>query len=337
MAAEAKKSVHFAPQPTYGSVPEVPTAAQAEKEEEEEEEPTVAPPQKARGAPSFRANLLVIGLTLVIPWLFFAIVFLVMSFSIRYQYPGISYLVVLLCFLAVTGLQGISSWNAMKGKDATWFLVMCGLSFTALVLGCYFGGINYRHNTLPVQDALRLNTYASVDPLTDQGSQVMDAGQITFSADAGLDLHRAMAFRNGKMYCVTPIVNKKIPGGLDQKYDFWAVGTNCCSGNAADFHCGEYDNPYAHSGLRVTSEYLIPYFKLAVKQAEATYGIQAPHPVFLSWLQDPLDEVSASGDAASRYYAVGLYSYLVGQLVAVGAFALVLTNLGPWLAGGVPC
>mmetsp|Transcript_71910 Transcript_71910/g.194524 ORF Transcript_71910/g.194524 Transcript_71910/m.194524 type:complete len:327 (+) Transcript_71910:107-1087(+) len=326
MAKKEKKSVHFAPHPTYGAVPEA-----------QEEETAVQPPEKARAAPSFRDNLLLVGLTLAIPWLFFAIVFLVMSFSIRYHYPEICFLVVFLCFSALASLQSISSLSAMKGKDATWLLVMCGLSFTALVLGCHFGNINFRRNTVPVQDALRLNTYQGVDPLTDQGSAVMDAGHISFTKDAALDLKRAMAFRNGRMYCVTPIVNTKVPGGLDQRYDFWAVGTDCCSGNAADFHCGEYDNPYAHAGLRVTSEDLVSYFKLAVRQAEATYGVQAPHPVFLTWLQDPLDAASASQDAAWRYYMAGLYGYFLGQVVAVGAAALVLTDLGPWLVGGEPC
>jgi len=313
----------FAPQPTYGSMPEGAW-----------EEPA-APPQKAKGMPSFKANLLVIGLTMAIPWVFFMIVFAVMSFSIRYNYPGICYMIVFLMFSAVTSLQSISTLNAMKGKDTTWFMVMSGLAFTALVLGCSFGSINYRHNTQPVQDALRLNTYDKIDPLTDRGSQVMDAGQIRFTQETTLDLKKAMAFRNGKMYCVTPIVNKKLPGGIDQSYDFWAAGTNCCSGNAADFHCGEYDNPYAHAGLRVTSEYEVPYLKLAVKQAEATYNIKASHPIFVTWLQDPLDEVSAAQDAAMRYYMTGTYSYLLGQIIAVGAFALALTNLGPWLAGSV--
>lgn len=287
-------------------------------------------PQKGKLRSDWKADALPICLSVVVPWLVFVVVFGAMSFSIRYWYPSVSYALVFFCIVVVLGLGGLSGLFAMKGRDPTWFGVMAALGLVAVVLGCCFGGINFHHNIQPFHDAMRLNSYEDVDPNTEHGNQVMDAGQIHFTKAASLDLNRAMGFRNEHMYCVTPIINKQA-SSPDGRYDFWAVGTNCCSGHPQDFHCGEYDNPYAHSGLRVTSDLKLPYFRLAVKQAEAAFNIKAPHPVFLTWLQDPVDELLAASDTAKHYYNVGLYSYLIGQCVVVGTLSVFLTSLGPWM------
>merc|ERR1719401_1001055 len=100
-------------------------------------------------------------------------------------------------------------------------------------------------------------------------------------------------------------------------YDFWAVGINCCSGHASDFACGEVSNINAHSGLRLMREDQRAYFRLAVQQAEATYNINANHPIFFYWMQDPLIEINSYQDDANAYLLIGLIGFFVIQLLLV--------------------
>merc|ERR1740117_1536623 len=125
----------------------------------------------------------------------------------------------------------------------------------------------------------------------------MDAGRMTFAKGSRLDLTKSMAFRNVDTYCVAPIVGKNETNQTRRtSYDFWAVGLNCCTGRVGDFNCGEYNNPHALSGLRVMQEEQRNFYHLAVNQAEASYGIQANHPLFFYWMQDTTAEVSAYAD-----------------------------------------
>merc|ERR1712124_161832 len=104
--------------------------------------------------------------------------------------------------------------------------------------GMVLGDMNYWENLQPYYDIIHLNEYTSVDPSQMSGQQLMDAGRVIFSEKSKLDLTKSMGFKNMDTYCVAPITM-----GTDtlETYDFWAVGMNCCSGNSADFHCGEYD------------------------------------------------------------------------------------------------
>eukprot|EP00443_Scrippsiella_acuminata_P017585 CAMPEP_0115252966 /NCGR_PEP_ID=MMETSP0270-20121206/44425_1 /TAXON_ID=71861 /ORGANISM="Scrippsiella trochoidea, Strain CCMP3099" /LENGTH=235 /DNA_ID=CAMNT_0002668449 /DNA_START=69 /DNA_END=773 /DNA_ORIENTATION=- len=183
------------------------------------------------------------------------------------------------------------------------------------------GDMNFSSNLQPFYDVLNLNYYAGVDPLKLQGQQLMDAGRIIFTENARLDLSRSMGFKNSEIYCVAPVtvVSKNVSHADLMTYDFWAVGMNCCSGNAkaADFSCGDYNNPRAHAGLRLMRDDQRAFFRLAVQQAEAAYNIKAVHPLFLHWMQDPMAEVNSYQDNGYRYYLIGIWSHFGIQLFLV--------------------
>merc|ERR1719502_1744702 len=111
---------------------------------------------------------------------------------------------------------------------------------------------------------------------------------IQFTKGSSLWLQRSIGFKNEDVYCVAPI---RSANNTQSTFDFWAVGINCCSGHAPDFQCGEFSNPMARSGLRVMDLQARDNFRLAVKEAEAAFNIQAPHPVFMHWMMDPQAEV----------------------------------------------
>merc|ERR1719183_3474586 len=142
----------------------------------------------------------------------------------------------------------------------------------------------------------------------------MDAGSVNFVNTTFVNTKMGMGFRNDEVYCVAPITSVQEPLA---SYDFWAVGMNCCSGAAADFQCGDYNNPHAHAGLRWMKDSQRAFFRLAVQQAEATYGIHAQHPLFFSWVQDPVAEQNSYRADGMKFYTLGMFGYFFIQLFFV--------------------
>merc|ERR1719352_1166452 len=110
-------------------------------------------------------------------------------------------------------------------------------------------------------------------------------------------------------------------------YDFWAVGTDCCSEVAADFRCGEYSNGRARAGLRLMDSATLPYYRLAVNQATAQFGVHATTPLFFTWTQDPLNDIQKlmdAGFALFQFSALASLATLVSLVVLLSfRFALI--------------
>jgi hypothetical protein len=108
-------------------------------------------------------------------------------------------------------------------------------------------------------------------------------------------------------------------------YDYWAVGTNCCSHHLFDFDCGEWNNPAAHSGLRVLDETSRSYYMLAVQQAAAAYDIPVEHPVFMYWVQRPQDQIL--GYKAESYFSLGIGTFYTFFLSLLGTILLSIVYM----------
>lgn len=295
---------------------------------------------KAKAAQANRRfNMSAVCLCLFVPWLLFCIMYAVMSFSLHYESKPLTYLCVLLGFVFVAITAKLAYEAATKeDSDARWFIFLAVTCFIAWAMGVVLGDVNYFYNLEPYYEVSQLNTYPNVDPANTPGQQVMDAGRVTFTKGSGLDLTKPMWFRNMDTYCVVPIVNPgpeangqatttKAPDKARQQpenYDFWAVGLNCCSsgknkqaGGMVEFTCGEWSNPRASSGLRVMREDQRAFYRLAVQQAEATYGIRANHPMFFFWLQDPQNEFDHDLHEGFKYYLFGVFSFFALMLSLV--------------------
>lgn len=277
------------------------------------------------------ANLVAIIACLFIPCIIFVAVSGVQTFSMHYENASLSQLVSMVLLLVVV-LFAYFAVMAVRRKtegvsEPIWYVFIFVTSLLAWIIAYTHGQSNYASNMKPYFDVQQLNVYASVDPSQYRGNQLMDAGRITFTPGSHLDLSLSMGFRNLDTYCVAPVISGRGNSSNVTTYDFWAVGLNCCSGHAPDFHCGEYNNVRAISGLRLMREDQRAFFRLAVQQAEAAYGIQALHPIFMYWMQDPIAEVNAYQDDGYKYFLLGAILFAMVQLVLVVVLAVVIAKV----------
>jgi len=199
-----------------------------------------------------------------------------------------------------------SFWeNVRLGGIGTNFVTnMAICSLGALAAGTILGDRNYWLYGTNVYSYRDLVSYVDIDPAKDSGQAFMDSGHAYFREKSMVLRQRFSKFRNGDVYCVAPIVNgmfthefaQASPGENSMKgfalppsgtYDWWAVGTNCCDG-ADNFTCGDVKSPVARSGMRLLSDSQRPFYLLAVQEWSATYGLPVRHPLFFTWVSDPL-------------------------------------------------
>lgn len=248
-----------------------------------------------------------IAACLIVPLLIFTVVSYASESFIHYSLNWLHWAICIaaLMIALVFGYMAFTSRKLSVG-------VVFALSLLGWILGVALGNGNYNDHTVPYYDILNLNVYKTVDPSKFTGQQLMDAGQIEFVPGTHMNLSKSYGFKNEDVYCVAPIVGPNAGKEGPEVYDFWAVGLNCCSGHAADFRCGEYNNVNARKGLRLMRDYERNFFRLAVQEAEAAYNIRANFPVFMYWMEHPSDEIDAYQDDASKTFFMG-----------VGIFAIV--------------
>lgn len=272
-------------------------------------------------------SISVIVLCLLIPIGVYASVCAVLSFTVHHNEPVLAYFVVILCAAATFAVGCLATTAARRryvmgdlNREPYWYIFLALTMLGAWVFGVCLGRSNWFNNTLPYEDLQQLSSFPAVDPATMSSRQIMDVGRVHFVEGSAIDLTKSVGFKDTDRYCVAPIIVK---GKQMQNYDYWAIGLNCCSGNAADFHCGEYDNPKARGGLRLMRGDQRAFYRLAVQEAEATFNIKADLPLFFFWMQNPDAEMNSYREDAMRFYLLGLFATSFCQLLL-----LVLAVLG---------
>lgn len=262
-----------------------------------------------------RLNVWMICLMIFLPWALFSCVIAVMSFSWHYQHPSLTFFVISVgvVMVVITFLLALRARKIEK-KEPTWYMFAAAMLTLALVLGCVLGDMNYVYNMLPYYENQVLNAYPSVDPAQDKGQQLMDAGSVYFVSGSRLDKSKAMSFKDLDLYCVAPITSGT---AALSSYDFWAVGVNCCSGSLTDFRCGEFNMKEARAGLRLLDNENSGFFRLAVKQAESAYRIKADHPLFFTWMQDPVAAINKYKEDGFKYCLLAILAYLAFSVLVV--------------------
>lgn len=251
-------------------------------------------------------------LTMVLPVIIFAIVAALMSFKLHYNLCVLAWFLALCCVLPglYAGWIGKKAFDEGYNVQGKWMMILCCSCLFTWLLGLILGSMNYYTNSLPFYEMSGLNYYASVDPSM-SGQSHIDAGRILFQPGSRVALDKAMGVKITGTYCVAPVVMPGHTAGAE--YDYWAVGSGCCSSVQPENHwtCGEIDNPYARAGMRVMSDAARPFYRMAVQEAEATYGIQAKHPIFIHWMQDPAATMDSWHTAATRTYTEQVFAFLV--------------------------
>jgi len=267
-----------------------------------------------------RVNILAVAISFFLPVAVFAAVAASMSFSLRYSASTVSWLIVGVLLLACIAMcyQAYDTfkkrWNGDVNREPFWYIFLAITVLAAWAFGLYLGNLNYWNNTLPYEDLLQLSSHGSVDTSVMTGRQLMDVGQVTFANGTHLDLTKAIGFKNLHEYCVAPIVTGS---AALESYDYWAIGLDCCSGLATDYHCGAFASKDKSGGLRLMREDQRSFYRLAVQQAEANYNIEARHPLFFYYVEDAGSELSAYLQESYKYFLLGLLSFGMCQLMLI--------------------
>lgn len=269
----------------------------------------------------------------LIPWIMFCLMLGLLSFPIHFENGGlINILVVVsLVMIILVGLWTYVEKEARRQHPFTnpsWFpFIFVSLSL-AWILGVILGSVNYMVLLKPYMQTMTMNTYNNINPLLMRGEQLQDAGIVSFGNNSKIDISKAMGFKNYDMYCVAPIsleapIEARERGAT--RLDFWAVDKNCCTSQGKQFKCEMFDIG-GLSGVRLNSDIDRPFYRLAVQEAEALYGIKAKHPIFFHWMRNPLKNVEHKRTKAFKNFLRGVLAYGVFQLFLV-ALAIIRLSL----------
>jgi hypothetical protein len=290
-------------------------------------------PQVAR--PVFKArrriNIIALAMGLFVPWLVFCLIFAMLSFHMHFQYADVCQVISIVVGVSLVGGIVFSLFTMLRqrlseggygDREPSVGLFVCTTALVAFIVATYLGDHNYRTTMVQTYDLLSLNTYEGVDPALMRGQGLMDAGQVRFAEGAQPLLSKAIGFRNEDTYCVAPITGGIVNDVPLTTYDFWAVGTNCCSststGAGADFHCGAVNASNARGGIRVVGDDQRAFYRLAVQQAESAFQIKAIHPLFFHWVLDPEVEINILRREGFQFYFIGMLAYFGFQICIVG-------------------
>jgi len=251
----------------------------------------------------------------LLPWILFCFTFFAWSFKFHFSNGSkLPYLFGLLIVIALVPTM-IHMHLRNRDLDPSWLTYSTIVFLLAVIAGSMAGDANYHANMWPYYKWESLQAYPMVDVGRELGINVQDGGRMYFGANSYIATEKSWHFKDGTVYCVAPILSKA--GMQTSTYDFWAVGTDCCAEDAADFRCGEFANPSARSGLRLLDAGLLSHYRLAVDQASALWGIHSTTPVFFTWTQDPLDDINA-------YLGRGWQNAMISCIIALTVSAVLL-------------
>eukprot|EP00933_Yihiella_yeosuensis_P073338 TRINITY_DN81999_c0_g1_i1.p1 TRINITY_DN81999_c0_g1~~TRINITY_DN81999_c0_g1_i1.p1 ORF type:complete len:321 (-),score=53.67 TRINITY_DN81999_c0_g1_i1:98-1060(-) len=268
-------------------------------------------PSHKKPAPVDMDRLVKAGINIGLPPLMFGYVTSILTFKTHFFLGGGIWWMVALSLAPIYISYRMMRWSMQYKLNASWSRLSVILFFLASFVGSSFGTYNYWYYAEPSYALEGLRVYKEIDTMETSGARVMDASRIDFLEGTTVMTDMAMSYTDHETYCVAPIASNVAKEGGLSSYDFWAVGVGCCSPGQSNFHCGAYNKQKAHSGLRMTANDQLPYFQLAVQQAEAAYNLQPGHTIFLYWTED-------AADGAGEFFAIALKNWIMANIIYTG-------------------
>lgn len=264
----------------------------------------------------------------------FATAYSCSCFGIRYTDKGLSTVGLVVCLvLSVAATAGTAAKIRARQPCRSWIAasvcIWCGF-----LLGRWLGDRYWWQSMAQYYTWKDMASYVNIDPDLDKGRSYMDAGTVYFKEGSYVLENHTVAFRNGATFCVAPIVRAAehpVTGAEAPRtvngfalprsgtVDFWAVGTDCCGSDGAFFKCGDTRSMIARSGLRVLDETSRAMYQLATQEWSASTGLPVRHPLFFTWVKDPISFAESLQAGSALAFASRVTFCLFGSLgVSVG-------------------
>eukprot|EP00929_Paragymnodinium_shiwhaense_P040105 TRINITY_DN20965_c0_g1_i1.p1 TRINITY_DN20965_c0_g1~~TRINITY_DN20965_c0_g1_i1.p1 ORF type:complete len:340 (+),score=63.10 TRINITY_DN20965_c0_g1_i1:113-1132(+) len=271
-----------------------------------------------------RMNMVPIFINVFIPWGVYVTVAGICSFSMLYRHPELSHLLLQVVGVSCAVLVALAAWARRNDPEPTWYTYFAVAVTCFAIAGAAHGVSLYESHSKHFQQLQDLKLVHGVDAGHESGQNFLDTGVIYFAQGNEVDGTKAHHFKLKTTYCVAPVAGGY--GGAyptTLSYDFWMVGKDCCSIGSPDFRCGDWTSGGpAPSGVRVLQDDDIPFYRLAVQQAEATYDIAARTPIFFEWVQDPSTALNVWNQRIMRSYIFGcVFAFITAWFCACLATA----------------
>mmetsp|Transcript_133865 Transcript_133865/g.317332 ORF Transcript_133865/g.317332 Transcript_133865/m.317332 type:complete len:322 (-) Transcript_133865:13-978(-) len=281
------------------------------------------------GPKRIRMSIKPLLLMLLLPWGAFVASCWLSAFRAKYLFPYTVDLILLGLILAWVASVLAAVYARFRISEPTWYTYLCCALGIAVLAGPCCGDWIFRSLTQHYYRVGDLKTITGVDVAVEKGDSMLDAGIVEFAKGNYLDEMRSWHFKHHTAYCVAPVVTNRTAGPSTGSYDFWAVGKGCCSLTSSDFRCGAWGHPHADRAIRVLADEDVPYYRLAVQQAETLYGVVAANPVFFKWSDDPQAEVAAwFSQAWKNFFFISSTAFLA-SLLSLSCVAYRFSWLAP--------
>lgn len=237
-----------------------------------------------------------VGLRIFMPWVFFLLV----SCSFVFVYhgsPAFVWVFTALCSMISFLLMAMPQrQRAMQGavSNPYWYLLLGLLCLFGTLLAALLGFWNFQRSMSYYWAYEGMRSYTNV-LATESALAHLDAGKITFSTTARLDVHSAIGYRDGgHLYCVAPVVEQDHldeTGNSQGTIEYWAAGVDCCE-RSGSFSCDAASRDGVHAGLvHVSASQMAgddtEQFRRAVEEAVTdTAMTSSPDALFVRWVED---------------------------------------------------
>lgn len=259
----------------------------------------------------------------IIPCVVFSLTAALMTFYIHWNAPVFCWVLVgtifgIVCVLGYFALR--EDHRKTYRDDHTWYKFSFVTSLFGWISAIFFGYINFELNIKYFHQYGYMGLYVDVDVQTDSSLMYLDGGLFLFT-DARLDISKSSSYKKGDTYCVAPIISGN---GTMSSYDYWAIGTDCCTGYGTGYSCGQYDNIDASGGLRLIDDAAAEaYYTFAVSEAASMWDVTVgSQPIFVYWLEDPYTTMENYWERGFSNYSCFIFVFVTLQLFLVTSAAI---------------